>query len=125
MKTRSVVLLERGHDHTESLLLQVKMAGHQPHVCFSADDCVKTVERVKPGVVSFNAGWPLDRVYELGQRLPQLSHRVPLLLRVTQPGDVIDCEFSLQPGIRFHLSKPVNSSILHRILQNGSDRCLA
>lgn len=121
MKKLSVVLLERGHDHTESLLLQVKMAGHQVHVCFSPDDCVKLVEREKASAVLLNAGLSMDRVYELGRRLRQLDHKVGLMLRVTQPGDHIDCERSIQSGIRFHLNKPVNSALLQHILQTDSE----
>jgi DNA-binding response OmpR family regulator len=98
MHERCVVLLERVHDHTESLLLQVRLLGHVPYVCFTPDECVEVTERLRPAAIMFNAGLPMDRVYELGRRLRELEIVTPVMPRVSQPGDQIDCQRSLESG---------------------------
>ena len=117
MERLCVVLLERGHDHAESLLLQVKICGHEAYVCFSPDECLRTAERVKANAVLMNAGQPMDRACQLGDRLRQLEHGVSLILRVAQPSDQVDCQRSLQSGIRLHLVKPVYPTILEHAFQ--------
>jgi hypothetical protein len=66
----SWVLLERGHDHAESLLLQVKMADHQRRkASSSAVSCYKPPMRVEPR--------PPNRTSTLraGRRRKQLRHQ--------------------------------------------------
>jgi DNA-binding response OmpR family regulator len=112
-----VVLLERNHDHAESLLLQVTICGHAPHICFSPDDCLTTVERLKADAVLMNDAQPLDCAYELARRLQELDHKVSLILRVAQPGDQLDCQRSMESGIKFHLVKPVDPVVLKHALR--------
>ena len=121
MNRLRIVLLERSHDHTESLLLQIRMIGHDAHVCYSPDECVETVKRVKPDAVLLNAGLPMERVYDLGRRLLDLPFSRPAVLRISQPGDRIDCDRSLKSGVRFHLTKPVSPPAIHDALTSCAE----
>lgn len=118
MSKLRVVLLERASDHSESLLLQIRMNGHEAHVCYSPDECLAAAQRLKPQAVVLNAGLPMDRVYDLGRRLLSIAEQSrPLVMRVSQPGDVIDSRRAAESGVEFHLVKPIYASSLQGVLE--------
>jgi len=106
-KTLRVLVVDDNQDHANSLSMLLKAAGHDSHVCVDAQDCMASVDRLRPDVVLLDLGMPGVSGYEVAEVIKsEADLRHIRLIAITGHGMPLD---------RLQTKKPViqNVPLLH------------
>jgi CheY-like chemotaxis protein len=112
-----VLVVDDNRDAADSLVLLLKMKGHDAHAAYSGPAAVGLADREKPEVVLLDIGMPEMSGYDVVRELRHHSRaprpRIYALTAYTQVSDRIAAK---QAGFDGHLSKPVELDTLFALL---------
>ncbi len=118
VRSRRVLVVDDNQDAAESLALMLELEGHQVWRAHDGAAALECAQVFPPEVVLLDIGLPggMDG-YEVARRLRQQSGlEEVLLVAVTGFGQGEDRRRSLEAGINYHLTKPVEPAELQRLL---------
>jgi len=116
-KTLRVLVVDDNQDHANSLSMLLKVAGHDSHVCVDAQDCMASVDRLRPDVVLLDLGMPGVSGYEVAEVIKsEADLRHIRLIAITGHGMPLDRLQTKLRGFDQHLLKPIDFGELETIL---------
>ena len=122
---RRVLIVDDNVDGAQSLGLMLQLAGHEVCIVHDGPTALKTAPDFRPDVVLLDIGLPEMDGYEVARRLRELPELVDVLLvALTGYGQEEDRQRGREAGLHHHLVKPVDPSVLTRLLALGPDAVL-
>ena len=116
--TRRVLVVDDNVDAADMLALLLEKAGYATTTAYDSHTALECVERERPDVVILDIGLPDLNGYDVARRLRQKKELAPLgLIALTGWGTSHDKQKAKDAGFDFHITKPVDSTQLHRALQ--------
>ena len=118
-KTLRVLVVDDDSDQAMSLSMLLQNCGYDSHICLDAQNCMATVESVKPDVVLLDLGMPGKTGYEIADEIKRREDlRHIRLLALTGHGLLLDRLQTQMRGFDQHLLKPVELDELQIILKS-------
>ena len=118
-KTLRLLVVDDDSDQAMSLSILLQNCGYDSHICLDAQDCLATVERLKPDVVLLDLGMPGKSGYEIADEIKRREDlRHIRLLALTGHGLLLDRLQTKLRGFDQHLLKPVELDELQIILKS-------
>jgi CheY-like chemotaxis protein len=116
---RRIVIIEDNRDSAQVLVLLLKRWGHDVHLAYDGVSGIELVSRIKPDLVLVDIGLPRLDGYRVAQEL-RLLEPAPerVLVAMTGYGTETDRQKALRAGFDRHLTKPVLSADLARVVQS-------
>jgi signal transduction histidine kinase/DNA-binding response OmpR family regulator len=122
---RRVLIVDDNVDGAQSLGLMLQLAGHKVSIVHDGPTALKTAPEFRPDVVLLDIGLPEMNGYEVARRLRELPELADtLLVALTGYGQEEDRQRGREAGLHHHLVKPVDPSVLTRLLALGPDAVL-
>jgi len=116
-----VLVVDDNVDTAESLVLLVKLLGHNVRMAHDGLVALQTAIDYRPNVVLLDIGLPGLTGYEVASRIrEQASLNGILLVAVTGYGQESDRLLALQAGFDHHLVKPIDFEKVRQILAAAS-----
>jgi len=118
-----VLVVDDNADQAIGLSALLKRYGYESHVCVDAQECVASVEQLRPDVVLLDIAMPGKTGYDIADEIksnPEL--RRVRLVAVTGHGMPLDRLQSSMLGFDQHLLKPVIFEDLEAVLKSVQDR---
>ena len=112
---KRIVIVEDDADGRAALRMQLLLAGHEVHEAQDGKTGIEIVQRVRPDVVLLDIGLPGIDGYEVA-RLLKGRPDCPRLIAVTGYGHPEDKERAITAGFDAHITKPVGTDELKRML---------
>src|SRR5215475_974268 len=114
---RRVLIVDDNEDAANSLALILKLGGHETTSVYTAADALQRAAAFRPDVVLLDIGLPGMDGYEVAQKMRELPGlRDIRLVAVTGYGRSDDRVRAREAGFDDHLTKPVEFSVLDRVL---------
>ena len=114
---RRLLVVDDNEDAANSLAMLLQLEGHEVCTAYSASGAMRAVEQMKPEVVLLDIGMPQMDGYEIARRLrAQYGSACPCLIARTGYGQPEDRERALAAGFTAHLTKPMDTQQLQRVL---------
>ncbi|MDL2358023.1 MAG: ATP-binding protein, partial [Pseudomonadota bacterium] len=118
-----LLIVDDNRDAAEMLGMYLGAAGHEIHLAFAGDDALARASDIRPDACLLDVGLPDMSGYELARRLQALpATRDAAIIAITGYGSKSDRELSVHAGIRHHLTKPVDTAQLNRLLADIAAR---
>jgi PAS domain S-box-containing protein len=112
-----LLIVDDNRDAAETLGMVLGAMGHDIHVAFAGFDALARVAAIRPDACLLDVGLPDMNGYELARRLRALPEtRDAAMIAITGYGSKSDREHSAEAGIHHHLTKPVDTGQLNRLL---------
>jgi PAS domain S-box-containing protein len=112
-----LLIVDDNRDAAETLGMVLGAMGHDIHVAFGGFDALARVAAIRPDACLLDVGLPDMNGYELARRLRTLPEtRDAAMIAITGYGSKSDREDSAHAGIHHHLTKPVDTAQLNRLL---------
>jgi CheY-like chemotaxis protein/anti-sigma regulatory factor (Ser/Thr protein kinase) len=119
-KEKSVLVVDDNEDAATLLAEALTCRGHQVRVAHDAVAALRLAADQAFDVALLDIGLPVMDGYELAGRLRQLRHLTRVsLIALTGYGQDADRRKSLAAGFQHHLVKPVNLTVLNRIVDGS------
>lgn len=119
--TRRVLIVDDNADAADSLCALLQMSGHEVKSVYRGADALREMLVFHPDVVLLDIGLPDLDGYEIARRArASLGERCPNLVALSGWGREEDRELAFEAGIPVHLTKPVDVTILERVLENSA-----
>ena len=121
---RRILVVDDNEDAAEWLATLLRLHGHDTNVAHDGIEALRVAERVRPDAVLLDIGLPRLDGYEVCRRMRQQPWgRDLLIVALTGWGQEEDRERSQSAGFDTHLVKPVDDTVLIRLLASvPSDR---
>lgn len=114
---RRVLIVDDNVDAANSLSMLLSLQGHETQVAYDAHEALSQVSSFRPDAALLDIGLPGMDGYELARRLRALTGSNGLrLLALTGYGQAEDASRAHAAGFDGHLVKPVELSVLERML---------
>jgi CheY-like chemotaxis protein len=114
---RRILVVDDNADAATSLSQLLELDGHESQAVYGAVEALERVPEFRPDIVLLDIGLPQMSGYEVARRLRQLEGFSRLtLVALTGYGQREDRERALAAGFDAHLAKPVDLTLLERIL---------
>jgi CheY-like chemotaxis protein len=117
MRPLEILIVDDNTDAADTLSMYLSTVGHQPRVAYEGHAALALASDAAPDVLLLDIGLPDMNGYELAQRfraLPQTAHAT--MIALTGYGQHSDRERSRAAGFDHHLTKPVDTATLMRLL---------
>ena len=112
-----VLIVDDNYDGADSLAMLLEEVGHETHLAHDGVEALEVAERIRPDAVLLDIGLPKLNGYEVCQRLRERPWADDLVIvALTGWGQDEDRQRSLDAGFDTHLVKPVDHSVLMRLL---------
>ncbi|MDB5948643.1 MAG: hypothetical protein JWR65_498 [Massilia sp.] len=112
-----LLIVDDNRDAAETLGMYLGAMGHDIHVAFAGADALARAAAIRPDACLLDVGLPDMNGYELARRLRALPEtRDAAMIAITGYGSKSDREHSAHAGIHHHLTKPVDTGQLNRLL---------
>ncbi len=112
-----VLIVDDNYDGADSLAMLLEEVGHETHLAHDGVEALAVAERIRPDAVLLDIGLPKLNGYEVCQRLRERPWAGGLvIIALTGWGQEEDRQRSLDAGFDTHLVKPVDHSLLMRLL---------
>ena len=112
-----ILIVDDNYDGADSLAMLLEEVGHETHTAHDGVEALDVAERVQPDAVLLDIGLPKLNGYEVCQRLRERPWADELVIvALTGWGQDEDRQRSLDAGFDTHLVKPVDHSVLMRLL---------
>jgi PAS domain S-box-containing protein len=112
-----VLVVDDNLDSAESLAMVLRTTGHEVRVANAPKAAIEIVPTFLPQVIILDIGLPEMDGYELCRRLRRLFDlRGVTLIALTGWGQMRDLQMSKKAGFHHHLVKPVEPSLLLKLL---------
>lgn len=112
-----ILVADDNRDSADTLVLLLRMVGHQVTSCYDAHEVETLAEALQPDLVLLDLGMPGLSGHAVAKRL-RLSPRGTALrlVAVTGRGQPKDFEESREAGFDAHLVKPLDADALLRLI---------
>ena len=118
---RRVLIVDDNADAADSLCALLQMSGHEVKSVYRGADALREMIVFHPDVVLLDIGLPDLDGYEIARRAhASLGARCPNLVALSGWGREEDRELAFEAGIPVHLTKPVDVTLLERVLENSA-----
>jgi CheY-like chemotaxis protein len=112
-----ILIADDNRDAATSTALMLQLAGHETELAYDGMQAVQTAEAFRPDVVLLDIGMPKVNGYEAAARIrEQPWGRGMALIAVTGWGQEDDKRRAIEAGFDHHLTKPVDSLVLEKLL---------
>jgi CheY-like chemotaxis protein len=102
---------------TDRLSVMLRIAGHEVRTAYDGQHALDVAELFKPSLALLDLGMPRVNGYDTARRLRETPHgRDIVIIALTGWGQPEDRNRSLAAGFDHHLVKPVDPSMLERLL---------
>jgi CheY-like chemotaxis protein len=110
-----ILIVDDNVDAAEMLSMFLEMSGHRTRVAYTGPEAIDVVAEFRPAIVFLDIGLPGMNGYEVAQHLRK---DIPgaKLVAVTGWGTDDDKRKARAAGFDFHLTKPVETSAIEKIL---------
>ena len=116
-----VLVVDDNVDGAESLSLFISLLGHKVDVAHSGPEALELLSHGMPHVIFLDIGLPGLSGYEVAQRIRKLPLGDAVhLIALTGWGTDEDKQKALEVGFSQHLTKPVDPTVVERILNEFS-----
>jgi len=117
-----ILIAEDNRDAADTLEMLLVMAGHQVRTVYSGSDALEATESFRPQVALLDIGLPGLNGYQLAGRIRgEPWGRDILLVAITGWGQEADKRRAVEAGFDHHITKPVEVSVLERLLVAWSE----
>jgi len=119
---RRILVVDDNVDTAQSMALLLRLKGHRVEVAHDGPAALETARSFEPEIVLLDIGLPGLDGYEVARRLREearLSHA--LLVALTGYGQEEDRRRARYAGFDYHFTKPVDPTVLYRLIANGGD----
>jgi PAS domain S-box-containing protein len=115
--SRRILVVDDNRDSAKTMAMLLKLTGHQTNVAFDGLEAVAAAESFRPEVVLLDIGLPKLNGYETATRIRQQPWgKDMLLVALTGWGQDEDRQKSKDAGFDVHLVKPVDHTVLTKLL---------
>jgi two-component system, chemotaxis family, CheB/CheR fusion protein len=113
-----ILIVDDNRDSADMLAMLLKLTGHETFTAHDGLAAVDAATLVDPDVILLDIGLPGLNGYEVARRIreQQRETRRPLLVALTGWGQDEDRRRSEEAGFDAHMVKPVDESVLRRVL---------
>jgi len=112
-----LLIVDDNRDAAEMLGMLLGAAGHDIHIAFAGHDALARIAQIRPDACLLDVGLPDMNGYELARHLRELPEtRDAAMIAITGYGSTDDREQSARAGIQHHLTKPVDTEQLAKLL---------
>jgi CheY-like chemotaxis protein len=119
-RLRRILVADDNRDAGETLAMLLRLDGHEVHVATDGLEAVEMFGRVNPDVAILDIGMPGLSGHEVARRIRQLNSGSGVtLIAVTGWGQRADKERAVESGFDHHFTKPVEPTVLSRLLEDG------
>jgi CheY-like chemotaxis protein len=113
-----VLVVDDDADTRDSLAFLLRLDGHHIQMVSDGAAALHAVEAYEPDVVLLDIGLPGVDGYMIAERLrDRVAAKKPFLIAITGYGTIGHRRRSAEAGIHLHLVKPVDPSMLAKILE--------
>jgi len=114
---RRILVADDNRDAADSLAFMLRIGGHDVRTAYDGQQALDLAETFRPSLALLDLGMPRVNGYDTARRLRQTEHgRDMVLVALTGWGQPDDRSRSLASGFDHHLVKPVDPSMLERLL---------
>ena len=114
---RRILVADDNRDAADSLAFMLRLAGHEVRIAYDGQQAIDMAEAFRPALALIDIGMPRLNGYETARRLRAKPYgETMLLIALTGWGQADDRNRSLAAGFDHHMVKPVDPSMLERLL---------
>jgi len=114
---RRILVADDNRDAADSLAVMLRIAGHDVRTAYDGQHALDVAETFKPSLALLDLGMPRMNGHDTARRLRETDHgRDIVIVALTGWGQPEDRKRSLAAGFDHHLVKPVDPSMLERLL---------
>ena len=114
---RRILVADDNRDAADSLAFMLRLSGHQVRIAYDGQQAIEMAESFRPALALLDIGMPRLDGYETARRLRDRPYgEEMLLIALTGWGQPDDRNRSLAAGFDHHVVKPVDPSMLERLL---------
>ncbi|HEX2139642.1 MAG TPA: ATP-binding protein [Woeseiaceae bacterium] len=114
---RRILVVDDNRDSADSLAMLLAHAGHDTHTAHDGFAALEAAESLRPHVILLDIGMPQLNGYEVARRIRQESWGSDIvLIALTGWGQAEDREESRAAGFDDHFVKPVEHTVLAKLL---------
>ncbi len=114
---RRVLVVDDNRDAAASLRLVLELDGHEVEAVYGAAEALRAVDAFRPDVVLLDIGLPQMDGYEVARRIrARPEGRAIRLFALTGWAQEEDKRKAFEAGFDEHLTKPVDSAVLRRLI---------
>lgn len=114
-----ILIAEDNRDSADSLQTLLKALGHEAHVAYDGESAVRCAAGLRPDVIIMDIGLPRVSGYDAARRIRAQNPGLrTVIVALTGWGQEADRQRSLAAGIDHHLIKPLDLTMLQRILDS-------
>ena len=112
-----ILVADDNRDAADSLAFMLRIAGHEVRTAYDGQQALDLAETFRPQLALLDLGMPRVSGYDAARRLRQTPHgRDMQLIALTGWGQPDDRARSLGAGFDHHVVKPVDPTLLQRLL---------
>ena len=117
-KRRRILVADDNRDAANSLANMLKLSGHEARIVYDGQEALLAAQAFQPDVALIDIGMPRLNGYEVARGLREFAgDRRMLLVALTGWGQPDDKRRSDAAGFDWHLVKPADPALLHRLLE--------
>jgi len=114
---RRVLVADDNRDAADSLAFMLRAGGHEVRIAYDGQQALDLAETFRPSLALIDIGMPRMNGYDCARRMRGQPHGQDMtLIALTGWGQPDDRRRSLNAGFDHHLVKPVDPSLLERLL---------
>jgi CheY-like chemotaxis protein/two-component sensor histidine kinase len=118
--SRRILVVDDNRDSAKTMAMLLKVTGHQTQIAYDGLEAVEAAESFRPEVVLLDIGLPKLNGYETAVAIRQQPWgKDMLLVALTGWGQDDDRQKSKDAGFDAHLVKPVEHSVLAKLLADS------
>jgi CheY-like chemotaxis protein len=115
--SRRVLVADDLRDGADTLVLLLRLDGHDAHAVYGGDEAVAAAEALRPDIVLLDIGMPRVNGYEAARRIRQAPWGQGItLIAATGWGQQADKALARQAGFDHHLTKPIEPERLRALV---------
>ena len=115
--SRRILVADDNRDAADSLAFMLRVVGHEVRIAYDGQQALDLAETFRPSLALLDIGMPRVNGYETARRLREKPWgREMVLIALTGWGQADDRNRSLAAGFDQHVVKPVDPSMLERLL---------
>jgi signal transduction histidine kinase len=114
-----ILIVEDNRDAAESTRMLLDMDGHEVHIAYNGHDGIEAARKIQPQVILCDIGLPGMDGYEVARQIRQdSSFAAPYIVALTGYGRDEDQRQARDAGFDLHMTKPIDYSLLRRVLSH-------
>ena len=114
---RRILIADDNRDAADSLAFMLRVVGHDVRTAYDGEQALQIAEAFRPALALLDIGMPRMNGYDTARRIRSQAYgREMVLVALTGWGQPEDKQRSQLAGFDHHLVKPVDPSVLDRLL---------